>query len=100
MMAFVAVYAATAEDKEPATWAGLQKPEVARAVTTLWSQAEKTIADSCGIGNLGQEDQYFLTKLCADKPLSSLRKILRRAPLCPKACMSSKTADASGQGSR
>lgn len=95
MMAFVAVYAATVEQSQPETWAGLQKPEVAHAVATLWGQAEKTIGNSCGIVNLGQEDQYFLTKLCADKPLSSLQKILGRAPICPKACMPPKTAEVS-----
>jgi hypothetical protein len=97
LMAFVGVYAATAEESQPATWAGLQKPEVAQAVSTLWTQAEKTMMDSCGVPDLGQEDQYFLTKLCAEKPQSSLQKILGRAPVCPTACMQSreKSADAS-----
>jgi hypothetical protein len=97
LMAFVAVYMATAEESQPATWSGLQKPDVADAISTLWTQAEKTMADSCGIPDLGQEDQYFLTKLCTEKPQASLQKILGRAPICPRACMQpkDKTADAS-----
>jgi hypothetical protein len=97
MMAFVAVYAATAEESQPATWAGLRSPEVATAVSTLWTQAETTIANSCSVPDLGQADQYFLTKLCAEKPLASLQKILGRAPVCPRMCMQprEKTADAS-----
>ena len=97
MMAFVAVYAATAEESQPATWAGLQKPEVADAISKLWTQAERTIIDSCGIPNLGQEDQYFIAKLCAEKPQSSLQKILGRSPLCPRTCMQpkEKSVDAS-----
>lgn len=97
MMAFVAVYAATVEDSQPATWEGLRKPEVANAVSALWTQAETTMINSCAVPNLGQADQYFLTKLCAEKPLSSLQKILGRAPLCPRMCMQprEKTADAS-----
>ena len=97
MMAFVAAYAATAEESQPATWAGLQKPEVAEAVSTLWTQAEKTMVASCGIPNLGQEDQYFMTKLCAEKSQSSLQKILGHAPLCLTTCTPSKekSADAS-----
>lgn len=74
LMAFVAVYAATAEESQPATWAGLQNRDVAEAISTLWTQAEKTMIESCGLPDLGQEDQYFLTKLCAEKPQASLRK--------------------------
>jgi hypothetical protein len=97
LMAFVAVYAATVEETQPATWAGLQKPEVASAVSALWTQAEQTMSDSCGIPNFGEEDQYFITKLCGEKPQSSLQKILGRAPLCPRTCAQSKekSADAS-----
>jgi hypothetical protein len=95
MMAFVGVYVAAAEESQSPTWAGLRKPKVAEAIATLWTQAETTMAASCGIANLGQQDAYFMTKLCADKPQSSLQKILGRAPLCPKACLQKETADVS-----
>jgi hypothetical protein len=57
-------------------------------VATLWNQAEKVMASSCGIANFGHDDQKFIRQFCADKPQASLAKILGRAPVCPADCLS------------
>ena len=97
LMAFLAVYIETAEESQPTTWAGLQKPEVASAITTLWTQAEQSMNESCPIPNFGDEDQYFIPKFCDGKAQASLQKILGRAPVCPSTCLQpkEKSADAS-----
>jgi hypothetical protein len=87
-MAFVALYVQRAEESEPATWSGLQKPQAAKTFSALWGQAEKVMASSCAIPNFGTEDKGFIRQFCAAKPQSSLHKLLGRAPVCPTACLS------------
>jgi hypothetical protein len=88
LMAFVALYAERAEQNEPATWHGLTEPRVAKAVSTLWGQAEKVMASSCGIPNFGTEDKALIRQFCQRGPRTALQKILGRAPVCPAACLS------------
>jgi hypothetical protein len=87
LMAFVALYAEKAEESEPMTWSGLQKPQVAKAVSELWGRAEKVMASSCGIPNFGTDDKILIRQFCQAKPQSSLQKILGRAPVCPTECL-------------
>jgi hypothetical protein len=86
-MAFVALYVQRAEESEPATWSGLQKPQAATTLSALWGQAEKVMASSCGIPNFGTEDRRFIGQFCDAKPQSSLQKILGRPPVCPTECL-------------
>lgn len=87
LMSFVALYIEAAEN-DPAAWDGLSRPDTAAAVSTLWGQAERTMASSCRIPDFGTEDRDFLTRLCATKPQAALGRLLGRAPVCPKACLS------------
>jgi hypothetical protein len=89
LMAFVALYAERAEQSEPATWSGLLEPRVARTVSELWGRAEKVMASSCGIPNFGTEDKSLIRQFCQSGPQASLQKILKRAPVCPTACLKS-----------
>jgi hypothetical protein len=89
LMAFVALYAERAEEKEPATWAGLQQPRVAKTVSELWGRAEKVMASSCGIPNFGTEDKSLIRQFCQGRPQAALQKILGRALVCPTACLKS-----------
>lgn len=95
-MAFVAIYVQRAEESEPATWSGLQKPEVAKTISELWGQAERVMASSCGIANFGTEDKTFIRQFCDAKPQSSMQKILGRAPVCPAECLKSTPKTAFG----
>jgi hypothetical protein len=87
LMAFVAVYAETAQDSEPATWSGLQSPAVAKTVAALWTQAETVMSSSCGIPDFGSEDRKFIGQFCRERPQAALQAILGRAPVCPAACL-------------
>jgi hypothetical protein len=89
LMAFVALYAERAEQSEPATWSGLREPRVAKAVSELWGRAEKVMASSCGIPDFGAHDKSLIRQFCQSGPRASLQKILRRAPVCPAACLKS-----------
>jgi hypothetical protein len=89
LMAFVALYVERAEQREPATWSGLQQPRVARTVSELWGRAEKVMASSCGIPNFGTQDQALIRQFCQSGPQAALQKILGRAPVCPAACLKS-----------
>lgn len=86
-MAFVADYAATARQREPDTWAGLQRPEVAGAVSELWTRAERVMAASCGIPDFGLDDKAFLRRLCEPAAQSAMEGLLGRAPVCPSRCL-------------
>jgi hypothetical protein len=97
LMAFVEIYVETAEESQPATWSGLQKPEVAGALSSLWTQAEAVMASSCGIPNFGTEDQKYIRRVCEQKPQSSLQKVLGRAPMCPAQCLHDARTSASEQ---
>jgi hypothetical protein len=87
LMAFVAIYAQTAEESDPDTWSGLQKPQVAKTVSELWARAERVMTSSCGLPNFGTEDKGYIRQFCQAKPQSSLGKILGRAPVCPTECL-------------
>jgi hypothetical protein len=95
LMAFTATYIATAEETQPVTWSGLQKPEVAKTVSGLWGQAERVMAASCRVPNIGHRDQGYIRQFCADKPTAALQKILGRAPVCPVDCLHSRPKTAS-----
>lgn len=97
LMAFVALYVQRADESEPATWSGLQKPPVSKTISELWGRAEKVMASSCGIPNLGTDDKGFIRQFCQPKPQASLQKILGRAPVCPSACLKP-TADVAEAG--
>src|SRR3954452_3250014 len=60
LMAFVALYAEQAEQRQPATWSGLLQPRAAKTVSGLWGRAEKVMASSCGIPNFGTEDKPLI----------------------------------------
>jgi len=87
LMAFVALYVERAAESEPATWRGLTERRVARTMSELWGQAEKTMASSCGIPNFGTEDKALIRQFCQRGPQAALQKILGRAPVCPTACL-------------
>jgi len=97
LMAFVAIYVQTAEEGQPATWNGLQKPEVAKTVSTLWGQAEMVIASSCRVPDFGSRDQRFIRQFCGEKAQASLQKILGRAPVCPVDCLQSSPKSAAAR---
>jgi hypothetical protein len=87
LMAFVALYIEKAEASEPATWSGLQKPEVAKTLTELWGHAEKVMSASCGIPHFGSYDKTFIRQFCEPAAQSSLQTIIGRAPVCPTECL-------------
>lgn len=87
MMAFLAAYADMARTSEPETWSGLQRPEVAATIGTLWTRAERVMARSCGIPNFGTSDRSYIGQVCAAGDRSALAQILGRAPACPAACL-------------
>lgn len=89
LMAFVAIYVERAEQSEPATWAGLREPPVARTVSELWGRAEQVMASSCGIAHFGTEDKSLIRQFCQPRPLAALQKIIGRAAVCPTACLKS-----------
>jgi hypothetical protein len=94
LMSFVALYVEAAES-DAATWNGLKRPDTATAVSMLWNQAERTMAASCRIPEIGGEDRNFLGKLCAAKPQAALERLLGRPPVCPKACLAAGSRTAS-----
>lgn len=86
LMSFVALTVEAAE-ADPAAWNDLTRPVTATALSTLWGQAERTMVASCRIPGIGHEDRGFLAKLCAAKPQAALERLLGRAPVCPRACL-------------
>lgn len=101
MMAFLTVYAEVAREGEPATWAGLHEPRVARTIGALWGRAERVMAASCGIPNFGISDKTYIRRTCAAAGSgSALASLLGREPVCPSACLSPLASDeqASGEG--
>ena len=96
MMAFVAVYAETAQDTEPTTWNGLQQPQVAETLATLWKQGERVLASSCGIPNFGAVDKPYIRQFCTERARSALEPILGRPPTCPAACLTTEPDTVAG----
>jgi len=89
MMSFLMAYVAQAEKDDPRTWAGLHRPDVKHLVSTLWSDAERTIEKSCKVPRYAVDDQAFLRHVCAPANGRALGHLLGRAPRCPKACLGS-----------
>jgi hypothetical protein len=94
LMAFVATYVDTARQRHPATWQGLQRPDVRLLVQTLWTQAETVVAASCGMRGFGSRDRVHLQTICESKRGQALSELLGRPVACPSACLSSDTASA------
>jgi hypothetical protein len=88
LMTFVMAYVEYAEKQEPRTWAGLHRPDVKHLVTTLWSEAERTIESSCKVPRYAVDDQAFLRHICKPSNGRALGHMLGRAPRCPNACLS------------
>ncbi len=87
MMSFLMAYVALAEKEDPRTWAGLYRQDVKHLVSTLWSDAEKTIEKSCKVPRYAVDDQAFLRHICSPANGRALGQLLGRAPRCPKACL-------------
>ncbi len=100
LMSFVMTYADTARQSVPATWENLQRPETKETVRTLWTQAEKALAASCGIPAFGRDDRKPIGFLCDPKNGAGLTDLLGRAPVCPATCLGSGTASAGGSVTR
>jgi hypothetical protein len=92
LMSFVMRYVDKAEQTQPATWRGLHDPEPSATIKALWSQAEKTLAASCGLPEFGMHDRDYIAYLCDKKNASALGDLLGRAPACPAACLAPGTA--------
>jgi hypothetical protein len=92
MMSFLMAYVARAEKDDPRTWAGLHRPDVKHLVTTLWSEAERTIEKSCKVPRYSVDDRAYLNHICSPANGRALGHMLGRAPRCPSACL----GDASG----
>jgi hypothetical protein len=89
MMSFLMAYVALAEKEDARTWAGLHRPDVKHLVSTLWSDAERTIEKSCKVPRYAVDDQAFLRHICAPANGRALGHLLGRAPRCPKSCLGS-----------
>lgn len=89
MMSFLMAYVALAEKDDPRTWAGLHRPDVKHLISTLWSDAERTIEKSCKVPRYAVDDQAFLRHICAPANGRALGHLLGRMPRCPKACLGS-----------
>lgn len=88
MMSFMMSYVRMAEGEEPETWRALQRPDVSKVVSTLWSEAERTIERSCKVPRYSVDDQSYLNHICDPANGRALGRIIGRAPRCPKACLS------------
>jgi hypothetical protein len=91
VMTFVMSYVETARKVQPATWQGLQHSEPKKAVQALWSQAETTLASSCGLPAFGLHDRDYVAYLCEKKNAGALADLLGRAPVCPTDCLAPAT---------
>ena len=98
LMAYVAVYVERAKESEPATWQGLQEPQVASTVATLWRQSERVMTASCGIPHFGTLDKSYIRRFCAAREQAALGQIIGGVPVWPMACLepASEVAEAGG----
>ena len=92
LMSFVMKYADTARRQNSATWAALKSPQPRQTIRTLWGQAEKVLASSCGIPRFGVDDRRYIGYLCKSANSAALRELLGRPVQCPQSCLSSSTA--------
>ena len=88
LMSFVMAYVDYAEKEDARTWAGLHRTDVKHLVTTLWSEAERTIEASCKVPRYSVDDAAFLLHICTASNGRALGHMLGRAPRCPTACLS------------
>ena len=95
LMAFTAAYAETARAQDATTWDGLRQPAAKTTIATLWGQAERVMASSCGIPNYGAEDKAYIRRVCAAGPSAAMAELIGHAPACPAACLA---PDPSSQG--
>ena len=87
LMSFVMAYVDYAEREDARTWAGLHRPDVKQLVSTLWSEAERTIESSCKVPRYSVDDQAFLRHICTPSNGRALGHMLGRAPRCPTSCL-------------
>jgi hypothetical protein len=99
LMTFVMRYVDTAQKTQPATWQGLQHAEPKQAIQTLWSQAETTLASSCGLPAFGMRDRDYIAYLCEKKNAGALAELLDRAPVCPADCLAPAATSSTSSGS-
>ena len=99
LMTFVMRYVDTAQKTQPATWQGLQHSEPKKAIQTLWSQAESTLASSCGLPAFGLHDRDYIANLCEKKNAGALTELLERAPVCPADCLAPATTSSTSSSS-
>lgn len=92
LMSFVMKYADTAKKSNPATWSALKSPGTRQAVRTLWEQAEKVLASSCGIPRFGVNDRHYISFICNSTNGDALREILGRSAQCPRSCLGTTSA--------
>jgi hypothetical protein len=92
LMAFVMKYVENAREKNTATWQGLKQPETTKVVRTLWDQAEKVLASSCGIRGFGENDKKHISFMCQSKNSSALAELLGRPAVCARDCLQQGTA--------
>jgi hypothetical protein len=98
LMTFLMSYTDTAERSMPATWEGLQRPEMRKLVNTLWTQAETVLASSCGLKGFGSEDRKHIAFLSDRRNGGALAHLLGRAPARPSACLDTGPTSAAGGG--
>ena len=90
LMSFVMAYADQARRQHPATWQGLQRPDVKYLVQSLWTQAETALVGSLGIRGIGGEK--YLRFLCVRTNAAALGDLLGHAPVSARACGSAAAA--------
>jgi hypothetical protein len=100
LMTFVMAYADAARQSSPATWEGLQRPEIRTVVQTLWGQAERVLASSLAVPAFGQDDGKHIAYLCNARNGEALGHLLGRAAVSPATCMEGGTASAGGSVTR
>jgi hypothetical protein len=83
-MSFVMRYAETARKEKPATWEGLQRPEVKALMRTLWMQAEGVLTASWGIPGFGGEK--YVGGLCDRRNGAALAELIGEDPMTPQVC--------------
>jgi hypothetical protein len=94
LMSFVMRYAKIARDEKPATWEGLQRPDVKALVRTLWMQAETVLTTSWGIPGFGGEK--YVEGLCNRRNGGALAELIGGDPMSPQVCASVTTASSEG----
>jgi hypothetical protein len=91
VMTFVMRYVDTAKRTQPTTWQGLQHAEPKQVIQALWSQAETTLASSCGLPAFGLHDRDYIAYLCEKKNAGALADLLGREAMCPTDCQAPAT---------